>query len=433
MTQFAWLILLLLAIAFLLRVDIIYYLLYVVLGVYLWSRWFAPRALNNLEATRTFRRRAFLGEVVDISLTLRNKSRLALPWVQLSESVPPELRLEEPIQKVITLRGRETQTHTYHIKGLQRGYYRLGPLRLISGDLFGLVKPRVGLLQPDYLTVYPRIIPLNQLGLPSRLPFGAIASRQRLFEDPARPMGVREFRSGDALHSMNWKASAHTQKLLVRTFQPAISLDTIILLNLNRGDYEHHNWHYSTEWAIVTAASIATHLIGLRQAVGLATNGVDPLRLQEDTRVFDEVTGRLLFETAAAQNGPGLTHYIPPAIEAHNGRPHLMKVLEQLARLDARDTMPFHEWAYGASVKLPWGVTVVAITAQGDEKTSNTLHHMTRRGLNPILIAVEPNANFGLVRQRARRLGFQAFNISDRRDFSPWQRPQVTHRQGMSL
>lgn len=430
MSRFAWLILLLLAIAFLLRVDIIYYLLYVVLGVYLWSRWHTPQALSNLEATRTFRQRAFLGEVVEVSLTLRNKSRLAIPWVQISESVPLELRLEESTQKVVTLRGGETHTYAYHVKGLQRGYYRLGPLRLTSGDLFGLTNSRVGLLQPEYLTVYPRMIPLTQLGLPSRLPFGTISSHQRLFEDPARPMGAREFRSGDSLHQMNWKASAHTQKLLVRTFQPAISLETMVFLNLNRDDFERHNWHYSTEWAIVAAASIATHLIGLRQAVGLATNGVDPLRLQEDSRVFDEVTGRLLFETAAAQNG--LARYIAPILHAHTGRPHLMKMLEQLARLDSRETVPFHEWAQGASVKLSWGVTVVAITAQGDDRTCSTLHQLARRGLNPILIAVEPSANFGVVRRRAQQLGFQAFNISDRRDLSPWQRPRLTHSQGMS-
>jgi uncharacterized protein (DUF58 family) len=353
---------------------------------------------------------------------------LALPWVQLSESVPPELRLGETTQKAITLRGRESHTHTYRIKALQRGYYQLGPLRLTSGDLFGLAKPRAGFLPPDYLTVYPRIIPLTHLGLPSRLPFGTIASRQRLFEDPARPMGVREFRSGDSLHQMNWKASAHTQKLLVRTFQPAISLETVIFLDLNRGGYQHRDWHYSTEWAVVTAASIATHLIGQRQAVGLVTNGIDPLRLQEDSRVYDEVTGRLLFQTASAGNG--LSQYVAAAIEPHTGRPHLMKILEQLARLDSRETLPFHEWAQTASIHLAWGVTVVAVTAQGDEQTSNALHRLARRGINPILIAVEPDANFAMVRRRGQRLGFQAFNVSDQRYFAPWQRPQIAHGGG---
>ena len=87
----------LLAVAFLLRVDFIFYILYVLVGVFLWSRWFTPRAMRNLTAARTYRRRAFLGETVEVTLTLTNKSRLSLPWLQFHESVPPELRLEESI------------------------------------------------------------------------------------------------------------------------------------------------------------------------------------------------------------------------------------------------------------------------------------------------------------------------------------------------
>lgn len=424
MTHYHWLLLLLLAVAFLLRVDFVYYILYVAAGVFLWSRWYTPRALGNLEAQRTFRRRAFLGETVDVTLTLTNKSRLTIPWVQFSESVPTELRLEESTQKVLTLPGRQSTSITYHVKGLQRGYYRLGPLRLTSGDLFGLAKSRVGLLAPDYLTVYPRIIRLTHLGLPSRLPFGTIGSRQRLFEDPARPMGVREFRSGDSLRRMNWKASAHTQKLLVRTLEPAISLETLILLDLNLSSYERRDRYTTIEWAIALAASLASHLVNERQAVGLSSNGIDPLRLHEDTQVYDEVTGRLSLQPEAIAGG--YRPYMAASIAPRNGRPHLMKILEQLARLEARDSVPFVEWAPGACVNLSWGVTVLAITAQGDARTANTLHQLVRSGFNPILIAVEPNANFGLVRERGRRLGFQAYNVSARRDLAAWQRPQAT-------
>lgn len=425
---FRWLILLLLGVAFLLRVDFIFYILYVAVGVFAWSLWRANQSLQHIKASRDYRKRAFLGEEVEVRLTLTNTSRLAIPWVEFHESLPPELRLETSVHQVTNLNGRQSVSFTYHVKGLQRGYYHLGPLRLTSGDLFGLSKPRAGTLRSDFLTVYPRIIPLSQLGLPSRLPFGTIASRQRLFEDPARPMGAREFRSGDSLRQMNWKASAHTQSLLVRTFEPAISLETAILLDLNAAAYERRNRYDSVEWAIVTAASLATHLINMRQAVGLYTNGSDPLRLQEESRIFDEVTGRLLFESGPASETA--TRLMPPAIEPRAGRPHLMKVLELLARLYSRDSAPFMEWAPAACVNLSWGVTIVAITAQGDLQTCNTLHQLARSGFNPILIAIEPNANFGQVRERARRLGFRAYNINDRRDLAQWQRPAPVVNSG---
>lgn len=429
MPRFMWLLLLLLGVAFLLRVDFIFYILYVIAGVYLWSRWHSARVLENLEASRGYQRRAFLGESVEVTLTLTNKSRLAVPWLQFQESVPPELRLRATTSRAVTLRGRETTRYSYQVKAMQRGYYRLGPLRITSGDLFGLARQRFGILPADHLTVYPRIISLTHLGLPSRLPFGSIASHQRLFEDPARPMGVREFHSGDSLRHMNWKASAHTEKLLVRTFQPAISLETVILLDLHSLAYERRDRYYSTEWAIVVAASLANHLIGQRQGVGLITNGADPLRAQAETRRFDDVTGRLLLQSGPVGADPAT--YMPAAIAPRSGRAHLMKILEQLARIESGQTIPFAEWVPAACVRLGWGITVLAVTAQGDAPVSNTLHRLARSGFNPILIAVEPDANFSLVRERARRLGFPAFNISDRRGLAPWQQRQHSPAEGL--
>jgi uncharacterized protein (DUF58 family) len=419
MSQFIWLLLLLLAIAFLLRVDFIYYILYVVIGVYLWSRWRTPRAMRSLVASRVYSQRAFLNEVVRVTLILENKSRLSIPWIQFHESIPPELRMEGNIQRVISLRGRQRAEYHYDVKGLQRGYYRLGPLRLVNGDLFGLSKTQRAYLPPDYLTVYPRIVPLSHLGLPSRLPFGTIVSHQRLFEDPARPMGVRDFRSGDSLRQINWKASAHTQNLLVRTFQPAISLETSILLDLNSSSYVRRELHYMTEWAIVIAASLAAHLVNMRQAVGLITNGIDPLRLQEESREFDDATGRLQSKNESPEQS--YLRYTAQIIPSHSGRPHLMKILEQLARVETKDTLSFSEWAPMACIGLSWGVTILAITNRGDNDTCNTMHRLVRYGYNPILVTVEPDANFSQVRERARHLGFKAYNISSPQKLDVWQ------------
>ena len=65
---------------------------------------------------------------------------------------------------------------------------------------------------------------------------------------------------------------------MVKTFQPAISLDSMILLNLHSEDYSERFWRGATEWGIELAASFAAHLVERRQAVGLMTNGTDLLR-----------------------------------------------------------------------------------------------------------------------------------------------------------
>ena len=420
MGHFTALIFILLLVAFLLNVDFIFYIVYVSLGLYAWNRWYTPRVLGGVLARREFTDHAFWGEEIVVTIYLHNKNRLGVPWLQLRESVAVELATRQPTNRVISLRRHETTHLAYVVQTRRRGYYRLGPLRLKTSDLFGFFPEQIRSLPADYLTVYPRIWTLSQLNLPSRLPFGVIGSRQRLFEDPARPMGVRQFRSGDSLRQINWKASAHTRDLLVKTFEPAISLETAVLLNLHAGDYVWRDRNYTVEWAIEVAASLAAHLVDRRQPVGLISNGIDPLHQQQNGPMeFDEESGRLLF----MQPTGARRLVLPPPIPPHPGRPHLIKILERLARLEADETISFNEWAPTACLDLSWGVTILVITPTGSEATCQTLHRLVRTGFNPILLVVEPDSEFGRVRERARRLGFAAYHVTEKRDLERWQRP----------
>lgn len=422
MNQLTGLILVLLFFAFLLRVDFIFYVAYVCIGLYAWSRWRTPRVLAQLKVGRFYSSHAFWGKKVDVAVRVENQSRLPVPWLQLADSVAVELRSGVSLNRVVALRGHAAAEVQYQIQGRQRGYYQLGPMRLATNDLFGLLPEQVGMVAAEYITVYPRIIPLTQLGLPSRLPFGTVSSQQRLFEDPARPMGVRDYRSGDSLRQINWKASAHTRQLVVKTFQPAISLETAVLLNLHSADYSRQNRRTIVEWGIEVAASLAAHLIDQRQAVGLLTNGIDPLQLAgADAAQFDDVSGRLLQKDAAALRTENPQALLPPKLLPGNGRAHLMKLLERLARIESEETISFVQWAPTACAPLSWGVTLLAITARGDLETSQALHRLARAGFNPVLIAIEPDHNFGLVRERGRRLGFQAFNVSRQQDLDQWR------------
>jgi hypothetical protein len=81
----AYLIVLLLIIAFSLRVDFIFYVIYVCVGLYLWGRWQTPRSLANLRVERLFHNHAFWGEQLPVKLQLINQNRLGIPWVQLQE------------------------------------------------------------------------------------------------------------------------------------------------------------------------------------------------------------------------------------------------------------------------------------------------------------------------------------------------------------
>lgn len=409
MPSFLLVFLLFLAVAFLCQVDFVFYILYVCLGIFAWSKLVTPRLLRRVLITRHYNDHAFLNEPVSVDVTFRNEKLWPVPWVEANESIPPNLYAGMPLQEAFSLRGRDEHTLNYTVRANRRGYYRLGPLVVEAGDLFGFAR-QSWQLTPNYLTVYPRIIPLSRLKLPSRLPFGTVASKQRLFEDPARPQGIRAYRSGDSQRQIHWKASAHVGNLVVKTYEPAISLETAILLNLDQAAYERKALTLTVEWAIEVAASLATHLTEQRQAVGLMSNGVDPLRPQPgtDTPEFDAQSGRLLL----AENQVTTATPIPP----RRGREHLMKILEMLARVETRPTIPFADWLPSATVGLSWGVTLLTITPRADLALCNALHRLVRAGYNPVLLVIEPDLEFAQVRQRGRQLGFAAYHVRETTD-----------------
>lgn len=409
MNQVLSLVLLLLFAAFLLRLDFIFYVAYVLAGVYAWTRWYTPRAFQRLRSERHYDTHAFWGEWVEVTVRLSHDNRLPMPWVQMHETVDPNLQASKGLSQVVSLRGRGSAEMRYQVRGTRRGYYRLGPLRLVSGDLFGLNQEMHGFVPGSYLTVYPRMTTLAQVGLPARLPFGTVASTQRLFADPARPMGVREFRSGDSLRQINWKVSAHMRGLMVKTLEPAISLETAVLLNFHRPDYDARDWPTYTEWAVEVAASLATHLVNQRQPVGLLTNG----REAQPPAPTNDENGEPESSSNTAQEPPSIAvqERLPP-IPPRNGRAHLMKILEQLARLEASETISLADWLGHDNLGLSWGVTVLVITPTGTESVCQGLHRLVRAGLNPVLITVQPDAHFAQVRQRARQLGFAAYRAS---------------------
>jgi hypothetical protein len=146
---------------------------------------------------------------------------------------------------------------------------------------------------------------------------------------------------------------------------------------------------------------VANYLAGARQAVGLATNGAAPQVNHNSSAAAPEMAGP-----------------IPP----QPGRPHLMKILELLARVEMdEDEEPFATWAQRAAVPLAWGTTVIAITPDAGEATCRGLHGLVRSGLNVVLLVVEPYGQFSLVQERARLLGFQAFLVASEADLTRLQ------------
>ena len=382
-----------LALAFFSGSDSLFYLAYVLAGLVILSRLWVPRALRDVHSVRRFCPRAFHGEEVAVELEVANRGRWPILWLALHESLPVSLHVPNFERRVVSLAAGERVSIRYALQCARRGYYRLGPLQLRSGDFFQLAPEGESTGAEDVLVVYPKIMALPSLHLPSRIPLGSLPTRTQFFEDPSRFFGVRDYQAGDSLRRVNWRSSAHLSRLQVKRFQPAVALRTIIFLDLNADAYAVSSRAYAEELGCTIAASIAARLMELRQQVGLTL------------LACDEVSG----STAVQQLPLG------------RGREHLMRLLEMLARARMAPTAPLTTTLLRGGTDLGWGSTALVIGAGDSPGLLESLLQMRRRGFEVVLIAMDPTKRFDELQARLGTMGAAAFWIPSERHLDLWR------------
>ncbi|MBN2086513.1 MAG: DUF58 domain-containing protein [Anaerolineales bacterium] len=365
-------------------VTIIYFLI----GAFLFGRWWRDRALASIEFTRTLNPRILLGETASVRLEVANRGWLPMPWVRIHESLPVELAIPNFFRRAMALGPRGKSVVAYQLRGNKRGYYKIGPLYLQSGDLLGLEDVRERQGAPDYLTVYPRIVPIRKCPIPSFSPIGVLRFHRPLFEDPSRVVGKRDYQSGDSMRRIDWKASAAAGKLQVRQFEPAISLEVAVFLNLCERDFESRSRIDAAELAVVTAASLAAYAAARRQPVGLVTNGRDPL--EPESR----------FHSLPVRRGTG----------------HMMLVMEKLARVQLADAASFTALLRERASELAWGTTMLVITGTPDALLFDELLRARRMGLQSLVFLTAPVLRYEAFEARARGLGIPLYEIRSELD-----------------
>ena len=179
-----------------------------------------------------------------LSITLRNRKFLPLPFVNLHDLVPVGITLEQietqpaasPNYRVLArafgISSYQQVTRQYTILCPQRGLHRFGPANLSASDPLGLSISRATINEIDRLIVYPRLLTEPELGLPLRELLGTIRALQRLLTDPVVPIGIRDYTQSDPLKSIHWTATARRGQLQTRIYEPVTALTVMCILDI---------------------------------------------------------------------------------------------------------------------------------------------------------------------------------------------------------
>ena len=315
--------------------------------------------------------RVFSGDEVTMSLTLTNRKPVPLGRVEVDDELPEEIEIADarvhaganPRTKAlfhsISMSWYERIRWRYILKCSQPGLYRLGPARLESGDLFGFFRNFRSVTSDDYLLVYPKVVPLPELGLPAARPLGDVKGGIRIFEDPSRPAGIREYQQGDPLKIVDWKATARAQSLQVRTFEPSSTITVILVVVV---ETMRHRWEgYSAinlERVRTAAASVATYAAEQRYNLGLFSNGTPILADR------------------------------PMKLSASRSPEQLTIILEGLATIRPMESGPMARQLEEEARKFPLGATLVVIAGFIAPELVETIGYLTGQGYRMVVLYV---------------------------------------------
>jgi uncharacterized protein (DUF58 family) len=376
------------------RDRVIFAILYLFASALLLGWFWSRRSLRSLIATRKFTPYAFLQDKIRVNLTVQNTGWLPITWSRLLDALPTELSESGSFRRILSFGPKEIHVLTYELFAKKRGYYRIGPLSLTSGDVLGLAGEVRIEREPDFLTIFPKVVPLKFIRLPSSSPIGVIRHIQPIFEDPSRSAGKREYYPGDSMRRIDWKASAAVGNIQVKVFDPSIDLLVFLFLNLNVREYETRYLTSATELAITTTASIARWVIDQRLATGIFINGIDAANSQ---RNFD-------------------------LIQPHKGRVQLLRILELLARSQFGDLPSIQDYIVSHGGSLGWGTTIILITGMADDKLFDKLYQLRRSGINIVLILCGEVGNAREIEVRARYFDIPVHLFNSERDLDIWRK-----------
>ncbi len=376
--------------------DALVVLLGLALGTGLVTKLWSRLCLKGVTCERGLsERRVFPDDEVLLTLRVVNRKILPLPWIEVRDEMPASLAasaiapagpLDKPtphsspdsppeaaerpgfvaLSRSTPLLWYSAANFTQRLDSSARGYYALGPLSVTSGDIFGL-HPR-SRVQSDieHLIIYPRTYPLAELGIASLSHLGDTKSHLRVFDDPSRLMGVREYLPGDSLRRIHWKASARSQALQVKLFEPTTDLKVAIFLAIDTfvelpGD--------DLELGISTAASVAQHLLERDVQTGLFAN----------TKLAD--TNR------------------PARVAPGRGTDQLAVILEALAKATAEVDEPFIDFFDRERGELGFGGALVFVAGRLSPEFGLLMADLTRAGRRVLGFHLDPR---GLGLQHAR-------------------------------
>lgn len=405
-----------LGVAFLVKSPYMAYSLYAFVLLVLIAHVSSVAWLAGLDCERSVSQTTLLqGEDTEVEVTVTNRRGWPIPWIYMRDLHPSDFpRMGDNMRLAVLMPGRSV-TLNYRLTCPRRGYHRIGPLLMESGDLFGLQKRfRTG-EQQEYVSVLPNIAYIDTFNIASRRPHGPVKTTNRVYEDPTRLAGLREYVPGDPMKFIHWKASAKHGQLLTKTHEASSVMGGTLILDLHADSYVPEDAEYRMELAITVTASIA-HLLHMSgEQVGMLTNAFDAAEAARYEVESQQVLSRE--EAEAAVMGEADSDRISPLLVPTLKSPiQARKIAENLARVIPGHGLDAVELIMSEYSGLPRDATLIPVVPQVSERLALSLGQMKLMGFSVSVFFIKDRSGYDEAASLLAQHNIHVFHIETERD-----------------
>lgn len=242
----------------------------------------------------------------------------------------------------------------------RRGLYRLRGFRAETDYPFGLLVALRAFANESTLTVYPRFTPLLRLDIPSgrRYHPGGVALAS-VRGDSLEFMGNREYRVGDNIRDIDWRATARLNLPIVREYREEFFHRVAVILDTHvpeTGRSEHQQRAGDFERAVSVCAAVGDYMAQQEYLVDIFAAG---------SSLYHLTAGRSLA--------------------------YLDQILDILAAVDSNPVEPFEVLEPEVMENLAQITTVVCVFLDWTESRRAFVHRLAGQGAAVKVIIVRDN------------------------------------------
>ncbi len=199
-----------------------------------WRRWGALDASKPVQMSRRMPHALALGVTRDVVVRVSNSGAVPVS-LAVFDFVPPSLRFDG-LPQSLTVAPQQSVEITYQVTPIQRGPAVFGAVEGLVDSPLGLWQVRAGMGASQTVRVYPNFAAVAKFALLAtdhRLSRLGVKLKRRRGEGMEFHQ-LREYRQGDSVRQIDWKATTRQRKLISREYQDERDQRLVFLLDCSR-------------------------------------------------------------------------------------------------------------------------------------------------------------------------------------------------------